>query len=77
MRIGDSVVMMREPMDEIRPMPDMMYLYVNDCDAAYKKALTIAQVLKPDNYPHGDRYSGVKDPVGDIWWIVTHIGKQT
>lgn len=21
-----------------------------------------------------DRYGGVKDPVGSIWWLVTHIG---
>ena len=78
-RIGDSVVMMGEPMDEIGPMPAMMYLYVNDCDATYEKALAAGatSVLKPDNYPHGDRYGGVKDPVGNIWWIVTHIGKQT
>ncbi len=78
-RIGDSVVMMGEPMDEIGPMPAMMYLYVNDCDATYEKALAAGatSVLEPDNYPHGDRYGGVKDPVGNIWWIVTHIGKQT
>ena len=77
-RIGDSVVMMGEPMDEIGPMPAMMYLYVNDCDATYEKALAAGAtpVLEPDNYPHGDRYGGVKDPVGNIWWIVTHVGKQ-
>ncbi len=57
-RIGDSVVMMGEPMDEIGPMPATMYLYVNDCDATYEKALAAGatSVLKPDNYPHGDRY---------------------
>ncbi len=78
-KIGDSVVMMGEPMDEIGPMPAMMYLYVNDCDATYEKALAAGatSVLELDNYPHGDRYGGVKDPVGNIWWIVTHIGKQT
>lgn len=77
MKIGDSVIMMGEPMDEIGPMPATMYLYVSDCDATYKKALAAGGtvVLEPDNYPHGDRYGGVRDPVGNIWWIVTHIGK--
>ena len=77
-KIGDSVVMMGEPMDEIGPMPAMMYIYVEDCDAVYKKALEAGatHVMEPENYPHGDRYGGVKDPVGNIWWIVTHIGKQ-
>ena len=78
-KIGDSVVMMGEPMGQIGRMPAAMYLYVNDCDATYKEALTAGatSVLEPDTYPHGDRYGGVKDPVGNIWWIVTHIGKQT
>ena len=76
-RIGDSVVMMGEPMDKIGPMPATMYLYVDDCDATYKKALTAGatSVIGLHDYPHGDRYGGVKDPVGNIWWIVTHIGK--
>lgn len=76
-KIGDSVVMMGEPMGKSDPMPATMYLYVNDCDATYKKALAAGgtSVLELDNYPHGDRYGGVKDPVGNIWWIVTHIGK--
>ncbi len=77
-RIGDSVVMMGEPMDEIGPMPAMMYLYVNDCDATYDRALAAGatSILELDDYPHGGRYGGVKDPVGNIWWIVTHVGKQ-
>ncbi len=77
-KIGDSVVMMGEPMDEIGPMPAMLYIYVEDCDAVYKNALAAGatQVMALENYPHGDRYGGVKDPVGNTWWIVTHIGKQ-
>ena len=76
-RIGDSVVMMGEPMGKTGPMPATMYLYVEDCDTTYKNALAAGatSVLEPDNYPHDDRYGGVKDPVGNIWWIVTHIGK--
>ncbi len=76
MKIGDSVVMMGEPMDTIGPMPATMYLYVDDSDHTYKRALAAGatSVLVPENYPHGDRYGGV-DPVGNIWWLVTHIGK--
>ena len=77
MKIGDSVVMMGEPIDTIGPMPATMYLYVDDSDHTYKRALAAGatSVLEPENYPHGDRYGGVKDPVGNIWWVVTHIGK--
>ena len=78
-KIGNSVVMMGEPMDGIEPMPGMLYLYVDDCDATYRKALAAgaSSVTELDDYPHGDRYGGIKDPVGNVWWIVTHIGKQT
>ena len=64
---------------QLMKMPAMMYVYVEDCDATFKTALAAGAVtvLEPDDYPHGDRYGGVKDPVGNIWWIVTHIGKQT
>ena len=76
-KIGDSVVMMGEPTDDTGPMPSMLYLYVDDCDATYAKALAegAISVSEPDNYPHGDRYGGIKDPAGNIWWVVTHTGK--
>ncbi len=76
-QIGDSVVMMGEPMDAISAMPATLYLYVADCDATYDKAISVGatSVLEPDDYPHGDRYGGVKDTAGNIWWVVTHTGK--
>ena len=75
LKIGDSVIMMGEPMDDIGPMPAMMYLYVRDCDVTYHKALAAGatSVLEPANYPHGDRYGGIKDPFGNVWWVVTHV----
>lgn len=74
--IGDSVIMMGEPMDDLKSSPCTLYVYVEDCDEVYSKALKIGahSVLEPTNYPHGDRYGGVKDFAGNIWWIVTHIG---
>src|SRR6266566_2891421 len=38
-RIGDSVVMMSDTGQEAQPRPCMIYLYVNDVDATYKRAL--------------------------------------
>lgn len=76
MKVGDSVIMMGEPIDEVGAMPASLYLYVENCDATYQKALEMGatSVLAPDDYPHGDRYGGVKDSTGNIWWIVTHLG---
>ncbi len=77
-RIGDSVLMMGEPMGDFTPMPTTLYVYVEDCDKTYQKAIDEGgtSVLEVCNFPHGDRYGGVKDPTGNIWWIVTHVGKD-
>ena len=76
-KIGDSVVMMGEPSENFEEMPASLYLYVDDCDLTYQRALKAGatSIVEPENYPHGDRYGGVMDPVGNIWWIAMHIRK--
>ena len=72
-RIGDSVVMMGEASGEWKPMPGMIYLYVNDTDATYKRALDAGatSVMEPADQFYGDRNAGVKDAAGNMWWIAT------
>jgi uncharacterized glyoxalase superfamily protein PhnB len=72
-RIGDSVVMMGEASGEWKPMPGMIYLYVNDTDATYKRALDAGAttVMEPADQFYGDRNAGVKDASGNMWWIAT------
>jgi PhnB protein len=75
-RIGDSIVMMGEPLGEFGPMPASMYVYVSDCDSVYQRALQAdgISVMEPTTRPaEGDRYGGVKDTSGNIWWIATHL----
>lgn len=71
-RIGDSVVMMGEAGDG-NPMPAMIYLYVSDTDAAYKRALEAGatSLMEPADQFYGDRNGGVQDPFGNIWWVAT------
>lgn len=73
--IGDSVIMMGEPMADFPAMPSTLYVYVDDCDKVFKKAVELGgtPVAEPQDFPHGDRYGGVRDNSGNIWWIVTHI----
>jgi PhnB protein len=73
-RIGDSVVMMGEACAEWKPMPSAIYLYVNNTDAVYKRALQAGatSVMEPADQFYGDRSAGVKDPSGNHWWIATH-----
>ncbi len=79
-KIGDSIIMLAEPTPEypeIKPTTCGMYVYVNDCEKVYEKALKKGgiSISEPIDYPHGDRYGGVKDFAGNIWWIVTHKRK--
>jgi uncharacterized glyoxalase superfamily protein PhnB len=74
-RIGDSMVMMGEAHGKWKAMPAMIYLYVKDTDATYKRALRAGatSVMKPADQFWGDRHGGVKDGCGNQWWISTHI----
>jgi len=72
-RIGDSAVMLGEPMGEFQPMPGSLYLYVSDTDATYRRALQAGatSTMEPADQFYGDRNAGVKDPQGNTWWIAT------
>jgi PhnB protein len=73
-RIGDSAVMMGEPMGEQQPRPATLYLYVNDTDAVYQRALQAGatSLMEPADQFYGDRNAGVQDVFGNYWWIGTH-----
>ena len=73
-RIGDSVLMMSDARGQWKPMPSAIYLYVNDTDATYKRALQAGatSLMEPADQFYGDRNAGVKDSVGNFWWIATH-----
>lgn len=74
-RIGGESIMMGEAHGEWPPMPGSVYIYVEDSDATYKRALDAGatSIMEPADQFHGDRYGGVTDPVGNQWWIVSHV----
>ena len=73
--IGDSHVMMGQAGGEWKPTTAMLYLYVPDCDAAYRRALDAGgtTVREPRTEFYGDRSGGVADPFGNQWWVATHV----
>ena len=75
MRIGDSMLMLADAIQRFGPMPTSIYLYVLDCDAVYHSALNSGgvSVFPIMTLPSGERYGGVKDPCGNIWWVATHV----
>ncbi len=78
--VGDSVIMAGEPTKEFGVFPASIYIYVQDCDRIYEKALEhgAQSMMVPTDMKHaGERYGGVKDPFGNLWWIATHIEDLT
>jgi PhnB protein len=73
-RIGDSVIMVSEAKEECKPMPSFIYLYVENTDAIYDRALQAGatSMTEPKDEFYGDRTAGVKDLTGNHWWIATH-----
>ena len=74
-RIGDSVVMIGEAGDTCKASSAILYVYVKDADAVYKRALKAggASVMKPTDMFWGDRYGAVMDRSGNTWGIATHV----
>ena len=74
-KIGDSIIEMGEAHAEFQPMPTAFYLYVEDADAWYRRAMQAGatSIYEPADQPYGDRNGGVRDPFGNQWFIGTHI----
>lgn len=73
--IGDSRVMMGRAPEGRAPTGAMLYVYVPDTDATYRRALAAGatSVQEPNDAYYGDRNAGVADSAGNQWWIATHI----
>ena len=72
-KIGDSLLMVSS-VGPREAMPAFLYLYVDDIDATYQRALEAGAVSleEPADMPYGDRRGMVEDPCGNIWQIATH-----
>ncbi|MBO0729570.1 MAG: VOC family protein, partial [Acidimicrobiaceae bacterium] len=72
-RIGDSVIMLSEATDRFPQGRSAAYVYVDDVDAVFQRALAAgAQSLsEPSDKFYGNREAGVSDAFGNIWWIAT------
>ncbi|MEW6128639.1 MAG: VOC family protein [Acidobacteriota bacterium] len=73
--IGDSKIMIGSAMADWKALPSMIYLYMPDTDATYKRALEAGakSLMEPADQFYGDRNAGVQDSSGVTWWIATHV----
>jgi PhnB protein len=76
-RIGDSVVMI-SPTAEREPFRAFLYIYVDDADEAFDRAVEAgATVLEePLDTPYGDRRAMVRDPFGNVLQIAHPMSER-
>lgn len=74
-KIGDSIVMMFDTKAGWPETPAFLRLYVVDCDQTHTQAIKAGatSVTEPTDMAWGDRVSRVKDPSGNIWWLMSHV----
>lgn len=72
--IGDSIVMVSGADGLREPMPAFLYVYVEDADSTFHRAIAANAVSLevPADMPYGDRRAMVRDPWGNTWQIATH-----
>ncbi len=75
LKVGDSMIMLGTAPPDRPPMTTMIYLYVDDADAVYRRAVAAGgvSVLEPVDQFYGDRHGAVADEFGNEWWIASHV----
>lgn len=70
--LGGSTIMFSNSRDEWKPATANMFIYVDDADARYEKALAhgAETIMPPADQEYG-RSCGVSDPFGNVWWITS------
>ena len=71
LKIGQSCFMISQARGEFLGMRTALYLYVEDVDGLYQKALESGakDCFAPADMDYQDRQAGVMDPDGNYWWI--------
>jgi PhnB protein len=77
-RIGDSTVMVSST-GERDLFPAFLYIYVDDADRAYQRALDAGAVSleAPLDTPYGDRRAMVRDPFGNVFQMAHRSADQS
>jgi PhnB protein len=73
--IGDSLIMLGQAGDQWNALAAALYLWVDNVDATYAKALRAGATSQsaPEDKPYGHRNAGVVDRNGITWWIGSPI----
>ncbi|MFJ2170935.1 VOC family protein [Streptomyces griseofuscus] len=74
-RVGDTVVLAFDRRADWPTMPSLLRVFVTDADQAFARAIAaggqVVTALADNAFgQHGGR---IKDPFGNIWWVVSHV----
>lgn len=74
-RIGDTVVLAFDRHPEWPVMHSLLRVFVPDADATFARAVAAGAhvVTAPSDSAFGQRGGRIKDPFGNIWWVVSHV----
>ncbi len=79
-KLGDGYIIV----ESSENFPDTMeltqsstYVYVPDVDAAYERLIGLGaiSISAPEDKPYAERQCGVKDGMGNTWWVATYTGE--
>lgn len=78
LRIGESLLMISGT-GGIEARSAFLYVYVEDTDATYRRALEAGatSVEDPRDLHYGDRRAVISDAWGNLWQLATHSGRFT
>ncbi len=78
LKIGASSFMISQARNQFLNMRTSFYLYVEDVDGMYNRALEkgAKSEFAPADMPYDDRQAGVIDPSGNYWWISKRLKKE-
>ena len=77
-RIGDATIEMTEAQGPFQPMPSTFYVYVQNADESFHRALEAGatSISEPADQPYGDRSGAVCDPFRNRWFLATTIQSE-
>jgi len=75
--IGDTKLMISEA-GERNPTPSFLYVYVDDTDETYARAIKsgATSIEAPGQTPYGDYRAMIKDKWGNLWQIATYQSRK-
>lgn len=75
--VGHTVIMMGRASKQFPARQSMNYVYVDDPDVVYARALKVGAtaVMEPTDQPYGNRSGGFIDLHGNEWWIARPLKK--